>query len=189
MTGQINDEFLYQEEAYAIAGIDGSELFDPEEVQMQTIPASTACWRGFQAFYMIKDDKLVLHHLNYSAKEPVTINNKKPIKGEFMFKYQIPELDLLIDFTGTILIAKDFIQEMYVHMGFQRPTTYRTVLELRFNNGVLAEVKDLSDEMARRRERNPDEGAQPKSPYDKDVKSWIEETFSLDYKKDEESEE
>ena len=130
MTGQISDSFLYDGDEYYLVGIDGDDFFGPLFFGIETIPASTACWRGFQAFYRIDGEYLVLQDLNISMKEEKEINGKKPTKGESYFKYQFRDLNIKIKFTGTLLIARDFIEEMYIHMGFQRPMSYETVIEL-----------------------------------------------------------
>ncbi|MCK4973321.1 MAG: hypothetical protein KAS52_08360, partial [Candidatus Heimdallarchaeota archaeon] len=144
MTGQISDSFLYYNEEYSIVGIDGNELFEPLSFDIETIPASTACWRGFQGFYRITEEFLVLQDLYISMKEKKEIRGKKPSKGESYFKYHFNELNLKMSFTGTILIARDFIQEMYIHMGFQRPMSYTNVIELYFEKGKFTREKNLS---------------------------------------------
>jgi hypothetical protein len=53
---------------------------------------------------------------------------------------------LPLTFTGELLIGKDFIQEKYIHMGFQPPSSYQTVLELTFVSGLCARQIDKSGE-------------------------------------------
>jgi hypothetical protein len=188
MTGQISDSFLYNGEEYFIVGIDGNELFDPLSFDIETIPASTACWRGFQAFYSINEEVLVLQNLFISMKEKKEINGNKPSKGESFFKYQFPELNLKMNFTGTILVARNFIQEMYIHMGFQRPMSYENVLELHFVKGKLTREKDLSKKMEELRNIDPSKDSSQKNPKNSvDIESWIAKLFSLDYEKDDDN--
>ena len=123
--------------------------------------------------------------MDVNAKETPEINGVKPIKGENYFALGYVDMDLKARFTGTLLLARDFIQEMYVHMGFQRPMAYREVIEVHINKGDIIEVRDLSEEMERKRSEDSSRGAQPKSRDESDIKEWIEGTFSLDYEHDE----
>ena len=187
MTGQISDAFLYNGEEYSLVGIDGDDLFDPLFFDIETIPASTACWRGFQAFYRIEEEHLVLQDLFISMKEKKEIRGKKPSKGESYFKYHFSELNLRMRFTGTILIARDFIQKMYIHMGFQRPMSYENVIELYFKKGKFTKEKNLSKKMEELRIIDSSKDSAPVNPNDSvDVNTWISKSFSLDYEKDNE---
>lgn len=194
MTGQIPDEFLFQGERYAITGINGPTLFNPFDYGIRTRSASTACWRGFQAFYTILNNKLVIENLFLNSKEEKRINGIKPKKktdfsadeeapffGDFTYYYL--KLNLELNFTGSLLIAKEFINSMYVHMGFQRPIAYRTVYELTFENGQLVKTVNKSKEMEKRRKDDSQKGANPKSRKEEDIKEWISESFSLSYEK------
>jgi hypothetical protein len=80
-----------------------------------------------------------------------------------------------------MLLGKDFIEGMYVHMGFQRPMAYRTVLELQIQDGDIMATNNLSAKMEELRNRDPSKDAEPGSRDHDDVMSWIENTFSLDY--------
>ncbi|MBW2662878.1 MAG: hypothetical protein JRD93_13015 [Deltaproteobacteria bacterium] len=80
-------------------------------------------------------------------------------------------------FTGKLRIAKGFIDELYIHMGFPKPSAFKTVLDLTFEDGQLKEKKNRSKEMKKKR------GAFKKL-YNKYCKSGkigkaVEEAFSL----------
>jgi hypothetical protein len=90
-------------------------------------------------------------------------------------------LNLKTNFTGKVLLAKDFIQSMYVHMGFQRPIAFKTVVEIQVENGNIISLKDLSKQMEARRNENPNKGAQPQSNSQEDIENWVRDKFSLDY--------
>ena len=98
-----------------------------------------------------------------------------------MFKYYYKNLNLKTSFTGKVLLAKDFIQSMYIHMGFQRPIAFKTVVEINVERGEIISVKDLSKQMEDHRDLNPNEGVQPLSNSQKDIEEWVKDTFSLDY--------
>ena len=173
MTAQITDEFRYKGEEYSLIGIAGGELFEPEQYGMEPEMLHTACYRGFYAAYDITDDGIYLRQITMCEKD----ENYKAIDGvapdieEHQATYR--DMDLLIPFTGAIRLATDFIEELYVHMGFQKPSAFETVLDFRFEEGKLMEVKDRSAEAKARR------GAFKKK-YE-GVRGWgIEEAFSLD---------
>ena len=52
-----------------------------------------------------------------------------------------------------LLIAADFIRDLYVHMGFHPAWKYEVVLELIFEHGRLTREFERSDEMAEIRSR------------------------------------
>lgn len=185
MTGQINDIFKFNGVEYVIAGIDGPELFDPVAEGFEPKIASTACWRGFYLVFETTDMYLYLDEINIRQDEAKVFNGKKPKKGEWMFSHQYANLKYKLPFTGKILIAKDFIDSMYVHMGFQRPIAYKTVIELIIKEGDVLEVIDHSEKYEKRRNEDPNEGAEPKSPSDEDIGEFVSKSFSLEYDVDE----
>jgi hypothetical protein len=194
MTGQIPNEFLFKGESYSIAGVNGPTLFNPRDYGISPQSASTACWRGFVAYYAVLKDKLVIDTLFIKSKEPKKLKGIEP-KDEssfskedeeyayikHFFSYCYPKINFELDFTGSILIGKDFIDEMYVHMGFQRPITYRTVYELTFENGYLIKTLNKSEEMKRKRLEDSQKGTRPKSNEKDDIKEWVIDSFSLSY--------
>lgn len=189
MTGQIPDEFRYEGEQYSLIGIKGEGLYTPPDFGMQPRSASTACWRGYVMKFDCRDGYLILNGMNVNVEKPPTVNNVEPIImtekmlekewGSFTAIYK--ELGLKTKFTGSLLLGKDFIQEMYVHMGFQRVIAYRTVLEIHVENGEISSVNDLSEKIEKIRMRNHEKGAYPESDSDEDLKEWISQTFSLNY--------
>ena len=52
-------------------------------------------------------------------------------------------------YTGSILIANDFIQKYFVPFGFQLPHAFRKVFELTFENGVLQHAEDRAGDAQR----------------------------------------
>ncbi len=131
------------------------------------------------SYYRLDENNLILQDMQLNTKEAKKINGVKPKKTKDIFKFHYQDLNLKLDYSGKLLIARDFIDEMYVHMGFQRPIAFRKVVELDFKNGELLSVNDLSEQMENRRNKAPADGARPKTMKDKDVKNWIKDTFSL----------
>lgn len=181
MTAQIPDEFILNGENFSLVGLKGEGLFEPLDFGLTPHSASTACWRGYVMKYIFTKDQLILDEMRVNINEPLKINDVEPEPGESMFKYHYKNLNLKTEFSGRILLAKDFIQSMYVHMGFQRPMAYETVIEIHIIDGNITLLKDLSKEMAKRRKKNIGKGAHPQSDSEEDIKKWIDKTFSLDY--------
>jgi len=186
LTAQIPDTFIYKGEEYSIVGESGDGLINPREFKLELMMASTACWRGYLLTYELKDNQLLLKKLLCRLKEKIAIQEiqpKTPGKDEsYMFNTKY-DLNLPVKFTGSFLIARDFIREMYVHMGFPRPMAFRDVYRLEFEDGKLTLEKDLSEQMKEQRENDIMKDAQPNSPSEVDVSEWINKTFSLDHEK------
>lgn len=197
MTAQFSDTFNYQGNDYDIAGLNGNELFDPAKFDFVPRSNSTACWKGFLATYAVQDGIFVLDQLNINLdNEPKKflwfdrlpeINGKKPVNtpedgpGTF-FEYHFEDVGLKMDFTGGILIGRDFIQELYVHMGFHPAWKYREVHELLFEDGKLVKENNVSERMKEFRDKLKDaEDAGHEPERIEDIYSWVEKCFDLSY--------
>jgi hypothetical protein len=166
---------------------------------IKPIEFSTACWRGFVATYAINRGKLVLKKLytnngNEIKNEAPLINNKSPeinvpkglVDGykdtwkEFTYK----NINLLIPYTGSILVTKNFIWGRYVHMGFQSPFSYDIVIQLTFKDGIFIFSKDLSDVAKSIRENKikPLENNNNKN-YISNMLNWINDCFDVSFDK------
>ena len=81
------------------------------------------------------------------------------------------------------MIATDFIEEMYVHMGFAAAYSYREVHELVFEGGKLISESDRSGEMSEFRTML---GEQPVLSRDdenfEEIEQWVAQTFSRDFR-------
>lgn len=181
ITAQIPDEFTINGEKFSLVGLKGQGLFTPEDFGIRPHFTCTACWRGYVMEYNFINNKLVLTGMRVNVNEPTKINSVEPQKGDSLFKFHYNNLNLKTHFTGSVLLAKDFIQSMYVHMGFQRPMAFKTVVEIHVENGNIISLKDLSKQMEEKRKQNPYEGAQPQSNTQNNIERWIKQTFSLDY--------
>jgi len=67
---------------------------------------------------------------------------------------------------------------MYVHMGFQSPLSFKTVIELNLSDGFLIKVTDYSEKMKKYRNSNVSDGKLVRT---ENIQEWIARTFSLDY--------
>jgi len=181
VTAQINDIFKFNGVEYVVVGIDGPELFDPINEGFTPMSASTACWRGFYLTFNATDMYLYLEEMQINQDKAKVFNDIKPVKGDSRFSHKYPNLNYKLPFTGKILIAKDFINSMYVHMGFQRPMAYKTVIELKIKEGDVLEVLDHSDMFEKRRKEDSMKDAEPQSSGEKDIKDFVEKSFSREY--------
>ena len=183
MTAQIPESIIYEGEEFSLVGVKGKGLYIPEDFGIEPHFRSTACWRGYVMRYSFNNGQLILDRILINTNNPLKINEIEPqnLKEIGSFDYCYENINFKTDFTGTLLLAKDFIQEMYVHMGFQRPMAFRTVVEIQIENGNITEVRDLSRKMEEERERDIYKGAQPQSNSNEDIEKWIKKTFSLDY--------
>jgi len=172
---------MLNSEKFSLVGLKGKGLFTPKDFGITPYFTCTACWRGYVMKYYFTDDQLILEGIKVNVNDPPKINGVEPKKGDNLFKYHYNNLNLKTYFTGSILLAKDFIQSMYIHMGFQRPMAFNIVLEIEVENGNIISVKDLSRLMKEQRKKNPYKGAQPQSNSQNDIEKWVKQTFSLDY--------
>jgi len=174
MTAQITDSFIYNGESYDLIGIKGEKLFTPADFGMQPTMLHTACYRGFYCAYEITADGIFLKHftLREANDQYMPIEGKMPELEKYQATYK--DLHVLSPFTGKIRLAKDFIRELYIHMGYQKATAYETVLDLTFEKGLLMHVLDRSDEVKKKR------GAFKEKYGRQNILESIDEAFSLD---------
>ena len=86
------------------------------------------------------------------------------------------DVGVRLTFTGKIRIAADFIGELYVHMGFQKPSAFETVIDLSFEDGLLVSTEDRSEDAAKIRGKFKEEYyGQGKIPEDA-----VRKAFSLE---------
>lgn len=210
MTAQISDTVLYHKKSCAIAGINGSGLFDPVQYGIKPAMISTACWRGYYCTYEVADTSLFLTQLNIGLSEadrdkaeqgdglkllgkiptrhnkfghPIDLKNNKTMRNWEFSYFRVDSLRELIPFTGGLLLGDDFIREMYVHMGFHPAYKFRNVYELVFDHGQLVEEHDRSSQMAQFREMlSPDTLKPGVSASGNEIKQWLKQCFSLEYK-------
>ncbi len=197
MTAQINDIFRFRDCEYTIAGISEGELFDPAALDLKPVMASTACYRGFQAVYAILDGCLILADLHiqlveetwkYGRKQGPTINNITPTGQRERFDFfnnHYEGINLPLKYSGGLLIVRDFIRELYVHMGFHPAWKYQRVIELSFRGGVLSNEFDRSEKMAEFRRMFANAGADQRpnqNPSTNEIREFVRRAFDRTYK-------
>jgi hypothetical protein len=155
VTSQIPDTFVYQGEKYELVGLDGGKLVTPQDYGMNPKMLHTACYRGFYSTYEITNDglfltEMVIGEVEEGHKSIQGIMPKLPPQDSHGYPtYQ--GLRLLTPFIGKLKLGKDFINELYVHMGYQDVTSYETLLEFTFDAGKLVSMENISVENATNR--------------------------------------
>ena len=187
MTAQIPDRVNYRGRIYALVGVRGGGLFDPEELGLDLGGNNTGCWRGYIATYCMLDGNLRMQSLEVSPRhrKDGTKPEMHPVYGGF-YSPETERYHLMtegVSFTGGMLLGRDFLQEFYVHMGHHPAWKYGEVWELIFERGVLREQHDRTAAMAKVREKMKDLPLRPApgEPNWEEHRKWIEGTFSLDY--------
>lgn len=154
--------------------------------------ASTACWRGYLCTYEVARDTLHLaclqiNHQPTDARasillRPPALAGVEAVKAEqgYIGQWKFKDVALALPYSGGLVIARDFLREHDVHMGFHPAWKYQHVHELLFDDGRLIEARDLSAEMAAIREH-----ARPGKPAGdasrETIEAWIKDCFSRDY--------
>jgi hypothetical protein len=154
MTAQMHDSILWNDQKFSIVGVHGDDLFHPKDFNLHPFSTVTSCWRGYVCEYKIIDNQLVLNTLkaNHEGRGPA-IHGMEPLFSKGMFNNVYNRLNLAMDFTGEILAGEKFIRELYVHMGFHPAWKYETVYELSLSQGQVLDTRDISEPMARLREK------------------------------------
>ncbi len=150
----------------------GAPLPEPQDFGMEPHAPHTACWRGYHCSYRIAEAGLTLDLLTvYGLEAPYpVINGVAPVPVDHTgVAYR--NLKLRVPFSGTIRIARDFIDALYLHVGFQLPSAYRNVLDISFQRGRSSGVDGRSAEVEALRSSG---GSLPGG----DALHWIERRFS-----------
>jgi hypothetical protein len=187
MTAQFSDQVTYLGKRYDLAGINGTGLFDPSTLGLEPVGLCSACWRGFVCGYAVEGRALRLDSLMTNLGDPApTLFGvaPRPIEGEYpIFETVYEGLDHPVSYTGGLLLAGDFIRELYVHMGFHPAWKYREVHELIFREGELVSEADRSEEIAEFRREIADRSLEPEfGAEESDIKRWIERCFRQEYR-------
>jgi len=197
MTAQVNDRFRYNNVEYSLSAIEFPKKFiNIYSLGIKPKMFSTANYRGYEATFAINNNNLVLDKLYTNNGNKV--KNKAPLINNKLPKISIPEdlveiyknsyktftyedLGLIIQYTGSIIITKDFIVDRYIHMGFQSPINYNVVIQLTFNNGQFVSSNDLSSIAKSIREDKIKSAEQDIKKMN--LTQWIEDCFDISYLK------
>lgn len=152
MTAQIDDILIWNRSEYIINAIElenGEKLFVPSEFKLSPVMMHTACYRGYYCTFRLLNRELFLSELvvkHKTKRYPIINGIKAKLDMEFGSGRAIySNLMYPIKVTGVLRLANGFISSRYEHMGFQEITAYRNVQKITFQNGVVADCEDLSE--------------------------------------------
>ena len=198
MTAQITDGFYYNNEEWTLIATSKKFGFDPKKHGLEPVSPSTACWDGYYCDYSI-DDSLKLKNLficlgwpgfpfqydetKEGPEYPELLGKQVSIVEDDGYYHNFDHyyaLDYPMNFSGKILLGKNFMSGYYIHMGYQQAWAYENVKEFVFKNGKLVEINDYSDKVQKLREdinKDPDF-------FDKmhnNIPEFVNNSFSKDY--------
>jgi len=149
MRAQFFDGFDFDKFKLSIVAVEQvKDFFNIEDFGLHPIMYNEACLRGYTCIFGFNDEKmLTLHKLltNNNGMEPPAIDGVKPEifnSPAGNLKY---DLDHVMHYNGSILIANGFIDKYFVPFGFQLPHAFRKVYELTFDDGLFVKVTDKSE--------------------------------------------
>lgn len=156
MRTQFFDGFDFAHFKYSIVAIEHmDDFFKIERYGIHPVIYDESCLRGYSCIFGISDDRhLVLHKLftNTNGRPAPSIDGIAPVPfhspaGDLRY-----DLEHIILYTGSILIANGFIEKYFVPFGFQVPHAFEKVFELTFDAGLFVDVQDRSDDAKRLRQ-------------------------------------
>jgi hypothetical protein len=150
MTAQFSDPIEYRGQSYSIAGRNGTGLFEPTEYGMKPVGRCSACWHGFVCTYIVAGQRLLLDQLAICLDQsaPTLFGvEPRPDEGKIrLFDVVYEALRHPVPYSGGLLLARGFIDELYVHMGFHPAWKYREVHEVVFHNGEVVHETDRAEQ-------------------------------------------
>ncbi len=181
MTAQVPERVRFEGVEYQLTAVECNWPFSPGDHGFEPEMIHTACYRGFICLYAVdSEDKLVLDelHINQLDRPGEWLGVEPEEDGkEGCLVYR--GVDYPIEYSGGIIISTDFIDSLYIHMGYQSPYAFETVKELIFQEGELQEAEDHSEFMAEIREAMKrgeiEEGSRG------EIVSFVNRSFSLSY--------
>lgn len=151
MTAQISDRFIYKGEKYSLIGIEYPLLVPPILFGMMPTMIHTACYRGYYCTYEITGEAIILREMTLSEKNGnyLSVDGVEPELEDHQATYR--GLSKKTYYSGRMRLAKDFIDEFYIHNGFQKASAFQTVLDITFDRGRIIDIKDRSEDMEKKR--------------------------------------
>ena len=175
MTAQIMNTFIYKDEEYGLIGLNGDKLIHPSQFGMEPIMLHTACYEGFYSTYKLTPSSLILQKMTLREQQNhyLAIEGKKPIIKDDIATYY--DMNIVVPFTGKLRLAKDFLEALYVHMGYQKATSFETILDITLEKGNILMINNRSEVVAEKR-------GQFKNYYESEcTEKVIDDAFSLDF--------
>jgi hypothetical protein len=193
LTAQFPNTVILEKKKFTIAGFTNSGLITPKMFGLKPIVSSTACWRGFITTYKIDDESnFILEELLVKTEkkdEAIEINgiqSKSPTNkfDKMSFNRFYEKINLKVNYSGFILIATNFIKELYVHMGFHQAWKYETVFEIEVDKGKVISIVDLSEKISKIRKSIKEQKEKKTPPTKDEISKWVEDSFNQKYQKE-----
>jgi hypothetical protein len=152
MAAQIFYTFLINGSQYILIGMSGGDLASPEQFGMQMPDLHDGCNQVFyHAMYEFTWDTLYLKELTFREKNENYISSGGTGQTKYFHQAANCTPNASISFTGKIRLAKEFIKEPYINMGYQKAMAFKTVLDITLKDGQVIKVKNRSLEMEQKR--------------------------------------
>jgi hypothetical protein len=154
-TSQIPDRLIYNGDTLSIFANPIEQLYDNDSIRPYFFGknegcASTACWRGYVAEWIILDDFLYLTGI-YSCcyyEDSIKADLKELFGAKFI------NGNVKADWFTADIISPQGKLLYYIHMGYE--SLYETELEFQFVNGKLIGTKTYDNSMSRESEYSQD---------------------------------
>ncbi len=146
MTVQQTDPFWFEGKKYVFLGADDIyALFDPERYGLEPEYIATNCWKGFILYLAVEGRKLFLKKLEVNTKEQVypVINGVSAVTGDSGY-HIYEDLDLPLEYTGTVVVGEEERKPMYRFGSFIGPQYNKVTLDLIFDKGYLVSWNNSS---------------------------------------------
>lgn len=147
MAVQLPCTFLINGDRYDLIGMAGGNILNLD--QFPTPPRELHTAR--HATYEIILDSLYL--LGLTLKEEnvhyLPVGRARQREGLSPIMYQ--GLSMMVPFTGKIRLARNFINQPYINMNYQKAIAFEFVLDIALRDGQVAEMKNRSLEMGQKR--------------------------------------
>lgn len=183
MTAQIPDEYIVSRKPYSLIAMSNDIEFNPRDFGIEPVAMHSGCWRGYFCKYRINKKGLFLDELNINSNAPLpTIDGIEPqIYSQYdnVCSGRYKRLKRKIDYTGSIVLGTGFLDQYYIHMGFQRAWAYEKVIEVVFEKGNVVKIIDHSEKVNEIREAIDSGKDLVGRSY---ISKFISDSFSLDAK-------
>lgn len=147
MSSQIMDTLEIEKNIYDITEVSTSDLmFNPLEFGLFPQAICTACFRGHWCEYQIKDSMFVLNdfYMHNSLDNYPIFNGVSVSEYEKTGHKKYENVQLVIPYTGKMLVGKDVIYEFLTMASRQRPWAYKKLIECTFENGRVVSLVNCS---------------------------------------------
>jgi hypothetical protein len=156
---------------------------------------TTSCRRGYVWQYGARESRILLTGLNICLREEAhypEVGRRKPsFSDDLLGGAAYRHLGIPMGFSGGLLLGRDFIQDLYLRMGFHKPHVYRDVKEVLFSDGRVLEVRYHSGRIRQLRERMRSDAKKRKAsgtpetqamPSRDAIAEFVERAFGVDYR-------